>query len=356
MSIGKKLLIGIFALSPLNALYSAEINYVGSYDMRNISSGRTLGKGVFTFGMDIKGYDAGNQYSTIIGRWLFNYGITDNFALSIVPIFYEDFNFSQKPITRAEQYNLPGNTSIGIKYGWHFMDGKLDLSTGFLLGVTTGQVQNVVFEPYEANAYSGELRVAGTFNLDEENIAVSPKIHLNLAYKNHNDAGENTATDEILYGLGVEYSINTQWKVGLEIYGNQYITKPPKDVYNGVKFQRSNYLYIAPRVDYVNSDWMKFFLSFDIRAVVGADKEFVYDKKTFDTYPSIRGVIGMEISSGPSDFSKSKYLNPDDLIEKVIKGQDLMETEDELEVIRQERIRAEKELEELKKMLEEKDK
>ncbi|KAA3602778.1 MAG: hypothetical protein DWQ06_06290 [Calditrichaeota bacterium] len=357
----KKLLVFVGAsLTSLSVLNAAEVDYVGSYNMRNVQSARTLDDGVFTFGMDLRGYDAGNDYTYVMGRWLFDYGITDNWQVSIVPTFYQDLNFSTRPSSRLEDdYNLPGDTQVGVKYSFKGLsEGKFDYSVGFALKATTGVVQNVVFEPYAADAYGGQLAFAGTWNVDPNDIPNSPKLHVNLNYVNHNDGGVNggVSTEELFYSIGFNYFISRKWAVGIEYYGSYYIELPPKDTYGGVSVQRGSYGYISPRIEFVSNDWLKFFLNVDYRVLIGEDKEFTTASQTFDTYPALKINLGMEISSGPSYGGKTRYIDSEQLIEKIIKDEDISETEAELEVIRKERIKAEKELEELKRLLQEKNK
>lgn len=355
----KKLLVFVGAsLTSLSLSNAAEVGYVGSYNMRNVKSARTLDGGVFTFGMDLRGYDAGNDYTYVMGRWLFDYGITDNWQISIVPTFYQDLNFSTRSSNRLDDdYNLPGDTQVGVRYSFKEMsEGKFDYSIGFSLKATTGIVQNVVFEPYAADAYGGQLDLFWTWNLIPEDIRNSPKLHINLSYLNHNDGGSNTNTEELIYSLGFNYFINRRWAVGLEYYGSYYIELPPKDNYGGVLFQRGDYGYISPRVEFVSNDWLKFFLNMDYRVFVGEDNEFTSGSLVFDTYPTLKINLGMEISSGPSYAGGTRYIDSEQLIERIIKDEDVSETEAELEVIRKERIKAEKELEELKRLLQEKNK
>ena len=301
------------------------------------------------------------------GALSLNYGINEHIELAISPIMYQDNHKS------GTGYNIPDDLFMGLKIGSYNLKGSsitggVEFNTRF----PTAKHHNIPFEPYSAGTvewgFSGILTYSKDPLYPEDNL----NVHLNLGYVNHNDVGQKLSqlesdnisvsamSQEFLYGIGIKIP-TTEFDFSIEMYGNQFIQKPP--VENA--YSAENYLYITPGVSFRAYRWLTLNFGADLRLSSDNDKteylSVIELGEEMPNYPSWRINLGMNILLLPTsvykvsdkDILMKKAESRRELFEQIIKEQRETESaEEELDRIKTERRKAERELERLRRILE----
>ncbi len=305
------------------------------------------------------------SYWNIQGALSFNYGISDHIEVAISPIMYQDTQRGEK------KYMMPGDLLMGLKFGSYNIKGS-SLTWGVSVDTRfpTGKEANIVFEPYNAGAvewgFTGMLSYSKDPLYPEENL----NVDFNLGYLNHNDVGKKLSdnsnisvtsmTQELLYGFGIKIP-TSDFDFSVELYGNSFIQKPPKETAYSVE----NYLYLTPMINYQAYRWLILKVGADFRLSSNKD-ETTYEyinpfPPSLPNYPSWRINFGMNIVLLPTSVYKvsdkdvliKKAESRRELFEQIIREQRQTESaEEELQRIKAERRKAERELERLRRILE----
>ncbi|MFQ5750485.1 MAG: hypothetical protein ACE5HI_00690 [bacterium] len=369
-------LIGIGFIVP--GILNAQIDYNGGPGLMYVHSAWTLEPGYLTvtghsrsFGK-VANFPGNKSYTVwdVSGRINLNYGISKHFEVAATPILYQDTNLGGDPI------NTPDDFFFSVKIGSFTSPGS-PLTYGVLLNakIPTGNTHNVPFEPYSANRVGLGFMGLLTYSRDPLYPEQATNVHLNIGYWNHNDVGSalvegggaetepSSMSQEILYGLGVKLP-GENFDFSAELFGNAFIQSPPP-----VAYSRENYLYIAPVVTYKPYRWMTLSFGTDFRIISASDKTLYADqggiKRTLPNsqpnYPAWRINMGTKFTILPTKVYRvnererlmQKAQTRRELFEQIIKEQKETEAaEAELERIKTERLRAEKELERLRRILE----
>lgn len=300
----------------------------------------------------------------IQGAVSFNYGITDHLELAVSPVIYQDTQRGEK------KYMVPGDLFLGLKFGSYNIKGSsltwgVSLDTRFPMG----EEHNIVFEPYSYGSVEWGFTSMLSYSKDplypEDNL----NVDFNLRYVNHNDVKKlsensslnvNSMTQEFLYGFGMKIP-TSEFDFTVEMYGNAFIQKPPKEAVYSVE----NYLYLTPGINYQALRWLTLKVAADIRISSNSDQTTYQYLGTMQNdlpnYPSWRINFGLNILLLPvsaykvsdKDILMRKAENRRELFEQIIKEQRETESaEEELDRIKNERRKAERELERLRRILE----
>ncbi|MCD4664472.1 MAG: hypothetical protein K8R68_04310 [Bacteroidales bacterium] len=300
----------------------------------------------------------------IQGAVSFNYGITDHLELAVSPVIYQDTQRGEK------KYMAPGDLFLGLKLGSYNIKGSsltwgVSLDTRFPMG----KEHNVAFEPYSYGSVEWGFTSMLSYSKDplypEDNL----NVDFNLRYINHNDVKKlsenaslnvNSMTQEFLYGFGVKIP-TSEFDFTVEMYGNAFIQKPPKNAVYSVE----NYLYLTPGINYQALRWLTVKVAADIRISSNSDQttyQYLGNMpEDLPNYPSWRINFGLNILLLPvsaykvsdKDVLMRKAENRRELFEQIIKEQRETESaEEELDRIKNERRKAERELERLRRILE----
>jgi len=307
-------------------------------------------------------------YWDVQGSFSLNYGISDHFEVALTPIMYQDNHRGGKG------YNFPDDIFLSLKIGSYNIKNS-SINYGFLIQTRfpTAEHHNVVFEPYSAGTVSWGFLGLGTYSKDPLYPEDNMNVHLNLGYTNHNDVGQklgpnedidtvsvNSMTQELTYGLGIKLP-TAEFDFALELHGNSYIQKPPKET----AYSCENFIYLTPSIAFRAYRWLSLYFGTDLRLSSNNDETLYYSNLNklddMPNYPSWRINLGAKITLLPTKIYKvsekdiliKKAESRRELFEQIIREQRETESaEEELERIKSERRKAERELERLRRILE----
>lgn len=324
-----------------------------------------------TGGLSVGGftlYDATGAISS-------NFGFSRYFEFGLTGILYQDLNLSQQFINnRLYQEQIPDDFILRLKFGgWGIpiKSSMLRLAYDLDYRLRTALIrQDVYLEPYSSANMEFGINMLWSYYLNAYYPDESQQVHLNLGYLNHNDSGLGNGLfnsgQELLYSIGYVYP-TLMLDLHAELTGSHFIEPAPDSA-----FSREDFLYVVPGITY------KPFLGFNIRfalewellnkpnTTVGRIIPAHYPANyapwrvstnfvVFPTTAFFRQSTFSRMSqqtryherlmerSGMDRQSLFRWVTDEDLGKEYI---DL-----ELEKIRQERMRAEQELEKLKQEL-----
>ncbi|NIV96164.1 hypothetical protein GWN42_26090 [candidate division KSB1 bacterium] len=368
------ILFAVAIICPANSI--GQIKFNGGKGLTYVHSAWTLDQGFLTLSGHSRSFGKVANFPNrssftvwdVTGRININYGIGKHFELSAAPVVYQDTN------TGGNSVNSPDDLFVSLKIGSFSSPGS-SLAYGFLLGTRfpTGDIHNIPFEPYAADNVGFGFMGLVTYSRDPLYPEEGTSVHFNLGYWNHNDVGAElikggaprteptSMSQELLYGIGINVP-RENFDFSAELYGNVFLQSPPPSAYS-----RENYLYITPTVTYKPYRWLGFSFGVDVRITNSTDKT-LYQGGVGRTlpgsqpnYPAWRVNLGTKFALLPTtvyrrnerDILMQKAQTRRELFEQIIKEQRETEAaESELERIKSERIRAEKELERLRRILE----
>jgi len=348
--------------------------FLGGVGLFYTTSARTYVPGQLSFSMytrtHAKPISGIREFTSNTGVLCVNYGSTNHLELGLSQIIYQDVNFDLQRDGSTSM--VPGYTQVILKMANYRMKmGQNFLFFGGKASVTKpGKYYNSFMEPYFDAGIAAQIEFICSYYLNPYYPEESPAFHLNLGYAHFNDAEELMNSGQAIpLSLGYVKS-NIKYDYSLELSGRFFISDPYDAVYS-----RENYLYITPGYKYKLYMGVHISAAFDI-LVMSGDETTVNTYAPFDAeysqYPDWR--FNLKIDYTPSTafyqiptFEKvSKesvtkqtlrarrvITDKKSLFEWVVdenKGAEYIDLE--LEKIREERKRAEAELEKLKKELE----
>lgn len=366
----------LVAVAIVPTLLNAQLIFNGNRGLNYVHSAWNLDPGFLTAKLYSRGYGTNVTGGSariwdVNGRLNINYGISKHFEVGLKPILYEDTNVG------SQMTNTPGDVFLSLKYASLGSAGSA-FKYGFMVNtkVPLGTIHNIPFESYSVKRIGFGATGIVTYSMDPLYPEEAANIHLNIGYWNHNDVGAElieggaastqpgSMSQEILYALGVRVP-KSKFQFSAELYGNAFLQAPPPAAYS-----RESYLYFSPSVDYKFSRWMSLSLGVDLRilnsrdatlyepAVGGASRTLANSQPNYAGWRINFGthfnLLPMRVyRPNQRDLLHRKAESRRELFEKIIKEQRATESaEAELERIKAERIRAEKELERLRKILE----
>ncbi len=301
------------------------------------------------------------------GAFSLNLGISDHVELSISPIFYQDTHIGKTG------YNLPDDLFIGLKFGSYIIrESSVVWSVSLDTRLPTGEYHNIVFEPYSAGkvawGFTGMFSYVKYLDYAEQSLS----IDFNLGYLNHNDVDQKLTgleddpfpvkyfSQEFRFGIGMKMPTPV-FDFSFELFGNTFIQPPPETAHS-----RENFIYFTPTIIYKATRWLSISAGSDFRlsqnkAETSSEIIPQSDREKLPTYPDWRIRLGFKFLILP--IKDQKVSNKQILIrradsrkklfEEIIREQQEAEsTEEELDKIKTERIKAEKEIERLRRLLE----
>jgi hypothetical protein len=368
-------LIGGAAILP-NTL-EAQINFNGGRGLVYVQSAWILDQGFLTLRTLTRSFGKVGNFplpngSTnaitvwdVTGRFSINYGLGKHIEVAVSPIVYGDTNRGKE--------NIPDDLFLSLKFGSFNSPGS-PVTFGFALNTRfpTGETHNIPFEPYASDNVGWGFSGLFTYSKDPLYPEEATNVHLNLGYWNHNDVGTRLSggnapgvkpesmTQELLYGVGFNIP-KDNFNFSVEIYGNKFLQKPPPAAYS-----RENYVYLTPTVFYSPTRWVTLNFGVDFRITSPTDKtDYSLVSRNLPNsqpnYPGWRVTLGTQFTLLPTtvyranerDILMQKAETRRELFEQIIRERNATESaEAELQRIKAERLRAEKELERLRRILE----
>ncbi len=354
----------------------------GSKSLWHTQMGRTLSPGrlelrtdmnFYTKVGDYLGQDKPEDFVTVNywdvqGNALLTYGVMEHLDASLLVRTYQDVHHGE------DEANIPGDIFLDIKTGgWELRSPKFNFATLLSLRFPTGNVHNYPFEPYASPAITTGFNMVFSYYNDPYLADRDISAHVNVGYELYNEAGkviyETSSTKfyadgnsaALTYAAGLVFP-TTLFDLTLEMHGLAFTSQPDSMVYS-----RENFVYLTPGIKVKPFAWMAFKMGFDFR--LSSDTEESADilpapNQNLDlpNYTKWKFRMGVDFTIMPVvSFTKSRTeIEREDLGRKVEFFEEIIQerqkaekVEDELKRLRSQREEAEKELEELRQLLEE---
>lgn len=324
------------------------------------------------------------------------FGFTRHAEIGFTQILYQDLNAtfregSDRDILTA----IPGDTYIRFKISGYQIGDNILYGFAPAVRYRVSNFHDVHLEPYESNGI--ELEVMSLWSYFEKPLYPDEgySVHANIGLLHHNDTESPSDAAIGLPFLASFLMPGPRFDYGAEIYGSFFLVEPPENV-----FGRENWMYVTPLVRYKLFKGLQFTMGLDILALghdnttlnrevgAGLDKYPNYStwrisgrvnfspSTAFYVAPTFKRVdergTGRErhqtLAAGPGAAMQpagggGAAVGGGDMydrqelfrwaIEERFGGKEAVDVD--LEKIRKERMRAEEQLKELKKELEEKD-
>lgn len=309
-----------------------------------------------------------------------SFGFTRKLELGFTQILYQDLNLTY---TENEQVTvlIPGDTYIRLKMGGWSVGEKGFFSLMPALRYRVGKFHDIYLEPYESDAVEPEITMIYSYYWKPLYPDEDKSLHFNVGYLNHNDHEESptSASQEVNYLVSFIYPFRIM-DFGFEFYGTHFVKQPPVEVLG-----REDWAYITPMVRYKPFKGLQFTMGLDMLLLGYINTSVPTTHTIYSNFPNyskwrVSGRINFAPSTSfyisptfvsseetavgrtsPSTARSSgggsgDFYNRQDLFRWAIEGQvggvDAVNLD--LEKLRQERMKAEAELKELKKRLESK--
>ncbi len=323
------------------------------------------------------------NYWLVQGNTAFTYGIHEHFDASLAIRVYQDTHYSN-------EFNLPDDIFLTLRAGsFSFGDGFFDGALLTSFRIPTGEKHNYPFAKYASGAFEYSFLSAISFYLDPYFPNRTFSIHYNIGIWDHNEKGhvlykyQNNYRDPqgVLHFKGDELpatknSVDLRMALAavyptdlfnfrIELSGILYLQRPDAFVYSA-----EEWAFLSPSVRYKPADWVSLDLGADFRlspSVRQWTNEIIPDiSDRMDlpkNYPSWRIHLGANFNlklkgsrQEREDVYKREQIKQNkDFFETVLKEKEKAKSvQGEVENLRKLRKEAEKEIKDLKKILEEK--
>ncbi len=323
------------------------------------------------------------NYWLVAGNTVFTYGIADHFDASLGIRVYQDTHYSN-------EYNLPDDLYLT------FRAGDFAFGSGFFRGalltsfrIPTGEKHNYPFTEFASGAFEFGFLSAISFYVDPYFPDRTFSVHYNIGIWDHNEKGhvlykyENAYRDPngVLHPKGEELigTVNsTELRMALaavyptdlfdfrmELSGILYLQRP-----DGFVYSAEEWAFLSPSVRYRPTEWLSLDLGADFRVSPSVRQwtstiiPDISDRVDMPkNYPSWRIHLGANINfqlghkrqTAEDIYTKEKIKEKKDFFETVLREKEKTKSvESEVESLRKLRKEAEKEIKDLKKILEEK--
>ena len=311
-----------------------------------------------------EGFNAVN-YWLVASDLAITYGIHDNFDFTIAPRLYQDTHASN-------EYNLPGDVFITLKAGsFAFASRKMYGAVMTTIRLGTGEEHNYPFTEYASGATEYAFTGALSYFNDPYLPDRSFNAHLNVGWWNHNEASQEiykTAnvvrkatknSSELQYALGLVYPTD-MFDYRLELFGTSFLEQPDEFVYS-----REDYMYITPSIRYKALSWVSMDFGIDIRISSDEDESAgipIREDLDLPNYSTWKVQMGLNVKLLPftavrktqAEVERDQFNERVKFFQKIVEDrQRSEEVQEQLDLLKEERQDAEKELEELKQIMEE---
>ncbi len=323
------------------------------------------------------------NYWLVAGNTAFTYGIADHFDATLGIRVYQDTHYSN-------EFNLPDDIFLT------FRAGNFAMGNGFFRGalltsfrIPTGQKHNYPFAEYASGAFEYSFLGAISFYLDPYFPDRTFSIHYNIGIWDHNEKGHTLYTYESGYtdprgvyhpkGEKLVATVNSvdlrmalaaiyptdMFDFRVELSGILYLQRPNDFVYSA-----EEWAFLSPSVRYKPAEWLSldfgadFRVSPSVRQWTSTIIPDISDRVDMPkNYPSWRIHLGanvnFQLGRGPQKavdvYEREKIKEKRDFFETVLKEKEKTKSvQGEIESLRKLRKEAEKEIKDLKKILEEK--
>lgn len=363
--IGNALGTGKYGTFHSYSAFAMEPGYLSMY-----STGRVYGVAGKT------GYYLGNVRGVNLwhasNRLTFQFGYMKHFDALISIVTYQDLNIRTVRETKSRIF---GDIYPSLRAGSiEVANGKISTGAAFTFKIPTGKYFNIPWEVYKSESFEFGLLTMATLWGNPYYKEQSYILNVNVGFWNHNDNGnwviptkvghDSIAKSDvnamhIQYSLGFIYPVS-QAALMLDLHGVNFIQQPSKHVYS-----RESFIYITPGIKYNIRPWINVGMYVDL-LVAGSKDESKYidgsfqppgvpnNQKSLANYSPWRfgmnlgiNILPVSFATAPSETKRRRLLQQ--LLEE---DKGAQKASYQLERLKDVRIKAEKELEKIRKELE----
>lgn len=316
------------------------------------------------------------NYWLVAGNAVVSYGIIEHLDASLGIRLYQDTHYEN-------EYNLPDDIFLTIRAGsFDFADRYFQAGIMTSFRFPTGEVHNYPFAEYSSGAFEYGFLGAVSFFLDPYLPERAFSMHFNMGWWNYNEAGDVLYEFKRNYGthlkgdklkasqsskdlrMALAAVFPTQmFDFRVELSGILYLTDPPNFVYSA-----EEWAFLSPSLRYKPFKGVSFDLGADFRLSPSERQRTsgIPDVSTKldlpGNYPAWKVHMGANLSLNllskklgtVSDYESQEAKQKIELFESVLDEKQKAESiQSEIENLRKIRKEAEKEIEDLKKSLEE---
>ncbi|MBT5875009.1 MAG: hypothetical protein HOH43_16445 [Candidatus Latescibacteria bacterium] len=374
-------LIALAILSGYPLQTAHAITYYGSNGLVRVSSANNVFQGdlwgTFNFSYNQGGFSVGT-YKNARGAVNLLYGIRQYLELGLSQVVYQDQAIFGNPGGGPLRVSLKGSLP-------RYAPSTANIAAQLIGLIPVGSISNVEHESYYSDKPSVGGMIVVSFDSNPVDLRRSKRLHINLGYMYHNDkssfvpslAGTSSGgknTQQLLVGVAAQVPMRGANTLFAEISGEHYLSENPNLLISQTTTGAPAFFRLTPGV---RSQFNKFYVQAGIDITVssngtyGSDGDFVtiYPKwKFFAGFqyrifegipPTYRRGRSMRISGrsyygyGRSGTTDSRGVGSG-VIQNIGEREELLDqVERDLQEIREQRIRAQRELEELRRTLEE---
>ncbi len=307
------------------------------------------------------------NYWLVAGNAVFTYGIMDHLDATLAVRAYQDTHM-------GDGYNVPDDLFLTIKAGG-FKFGRNHFSQGFLTSFRfpTGKDHNYPFTEFAPASFQYAFMYAVSYYADPYLPERGFNAHFNAGWWNYNELGTtlytypngntlNATVNSSDFRMALAFSYPTGlFDFRMELTGILFIQQPDPYVYSA-----EEWAFISPSIRYKPFKWLStdFGMDFRVSPAERNNTSGIPDiSSTVDlppNFPDWRVHMGFNVNLNVLSSEKTNVVNYQqakakqqvELFETVIEEKEKAEAvQDEIENLRSIRKDAEKEIEELKKLL-----
>jgi len=353
---------------------SEATQFLGGVGLFYTTSARTYVPGQLSFSLYTRSYTKPitgiREITSNTGVVCVNYGSTKHLELSLSQILYQDVNYDLQQ--DGNNYMVPGYTQLIVKMANYRMKMRENfLFFGGKASITKqGKYYNSFLEPYFDAGIAAQIEFVCSYYFNPYYPEESPAFHINVGYAHYNDAEKLMDSGQAI-PLSIGYvKSNIKYDYSFELSGSFFIKEPYLSAYS-----QEDYLYITPGYKYKLYMGIHVGIAFDILLVKGEEttvNTYAPFNQDYSQYPDWRLNLKVDYTPSTAFYQISTFekvskesvtkqtlrarriiTDKKSLFEWVVdenKGAEYIDLE--LEKIREERKRAEAELEKLKQELE----
>lgn len=348
------------------------ITYYGGNGLFRVMSANNVYRGDLWASSNLTYAQTSGDYTYRDGTWMVNflYGIRHALELGINQTLYQD-----RALTGASPAAGPLRISLKTVLPTS-VPSSFNIGLQGMASIPVGSASNVEFESYSSPKIAVGGMLITSFDSNPLDLRRSRRIHLNLGFLYHNDKagypGTNVNSTQFVLGLALQFPITNSTMFFTEISGERYIKANPElFTSKATKSDAQDYYHFTPGI---RQQLRRFTLQtgLDIRPnsvknMTDLDNQPAYPRWRFfasiqlrlmeGVPPTYRRAKSMRISGrsyyqyGRKGTTDLRGVGPG-VIQNLEERQQLLDqVEHDLQEIREQRIKAQRELEDLKKAL-----
>jgi len=356
------------------------ITYYGSNGLVRVSSANNVFQGdlwgTFNFSYNQGGFSLGT-YKNARGAVNLLYGVRQYLELGVSQVVYQDQAIFGQPGGGPLRISVKGSLP-------RYAPSTANVGAQLIGLVPVGSISNVEHESYYSDKPSVGGMIVVSFDSNPVDLRRSKRLHINLGYMFHNDKGSfvpslagpitgGVATQQLLVGVAAQVPIRGANTLFTEVSGEVFLKTNPNLLISKAATGTPAFFRLTPGV---RSQFNKLFIQAGVDVTVssngdfGSDGDFVtiYPRwklfaslqyRIFEGFPpTYRRGRSMRISGrsyygyGRSGTTDSRGVGSG-VIQNIGEREELLDqVERDLQEIREQRIQAQRELEELRRSLE----